>query len=379
MSSRKYVTSEVLTIAAGALLASPIFNTLFMRDCDNSSYGKPPNHFTEAHLAELKSVVSGAFNRALYKESDDSVLSDYSTVSILDALCRWNYRNSEGIARTVYYAISLVTSPIIYEARKAGASEVKSLHRTIDLANIRADILSDDPVFLSQIFQEALITQALAAKLPLTRSADTYTQLSILSTPDKQTMADGQLIDESMRLLGRTSSTSNVPIRLDGPDARESAIRRLFQTVSAIAEYKTDKSHSELRGFLNTASTVANLVRFMSADHNEAVSDVLSTLLPVEKLIQNYSYTANTLLQRAYAGQLVYAEMINLCTQWYSLINADLMLVFKVFAHLLIHVEQELPLTGDEVTRDIYRVTTDSMFKRADIARVYATRHMQNL
>lgn len=379
MSSRKYVTSEVLTIAAGALLASPIFNTLFMRDCDNSSYGKPPNHFTEAHLAELKSVVSGAFNRALYKESDDSVLSDYSTVSILDALCRWNYRNSEGIARTVYYAISLVTSPIIYEARKAGASEVKSLHRTIDLANIRADILSDDPVFLSQIFQEALITQALAAKLPLTRSADTYAQLSILSTPDKQTMADGQLIDESMRLLGRTSSTSNVPIRLDGPDARESAIRRLFQTVSAIAEYKTDKSHSELRGFLNTASTVANLVRFMSADHNEAVSDVLSTLLPVEKLIQNYSYTANTLLQRAYAGQLVYAEMINLCTQWYSLINADLMLVFKVFAHLLIHVEQELPLTGDEVTRDIYRVTTDSMFKRADIARVYATRHMQNL
>ena len=379
MINRKYVTSEVLTLVANELLGSSIFNTLFMRDCDNSSYGKPPAHFTEAQLGELNSLVSRTITSVLDKDATESILTDYSTVAILDALCRWNYRNSEGIARTIYYAISLVTSPIIYEARKAGASEVKSLHRTIDLANIRADMLSDDPVFLSQIFQEALITQALAAKLPLTRSADTYAQLSILSTPDKQTMADGQLVEESLRLLGRTSSSSNVPIRLEGPDARESAIRRLFQTVSAIAEYKTDKSHSELRGFLNAASTVANLVRFMTADHNEAVSDVLSTLLPVEKLIQNYSYTANTLLQRAYAGQLVYAEMINLCTQWYSLINADLMLVFKVFAHLLVHVEQELPLTGDAVARDIYRVTTDSMFKRADIARVYATRHMQNL
>lgn len=377
--SKHYITSELLTIAANELLGSQVF-TRFMRDCDNSSYGKPPAHITEGDLAQVSYIVNSSFDTVLGRDrapNTPSVLSNYSNAAILDGLCRWNYRNSEGIARIVYFAISLITSPIVFEARKRGVDHAVSLRNSVDLTNIRAAMLKDDPVFLAQVFREALISQPLMAKLPLARAGDVYNQLTAVSSAANQLMADGQLVEESMTLLSRTSSTSVVPIRLDGAEARESAIRRLFQTVHAIAEYKTEKSHSELRSFLNTASTVTSLVRFMSADYNEAVSDVLSTLLPVEKLIQNYSFTAGVLLQRAHAGQLVYAEMLNLCTQWYSLINADLMLVFKVFAHLLVHVEEELPSTGSDVTRDIYRVTTESMLKRADLPKVYATTHMQ--
>lgn len=366
-------TSDTLAVCASELMTSPVFMRLFMHDCDTSNYGRPPSRATTEDMAELRAIVSERISLSMEYEGDADILENLSAVSLLDALCRWMYRSTEGIVRTAYFAISCVTSPITYAARNCSDKRPTSTSK-FDIDDVNTSMLTDNLLFLSQVMRQALVPPALEAKLPISKCGHHYAQLAAISAPDKQLYADGQLADESVRLLETTDVGTPVAVRLDGPDARESAIRRLFQTVQAIAGYKSERSHSDLRAFLNSASTIAHLVKFNTQFFNDEAGDVLLTLLAVEKMAQNFSYTAGTLLNRAKSGQLVYAEMQNLCTQWYSLINADLMLVLKLFSNLVIsfHAQiEDLELSGELL--NIYRVTLDTMFRRANIQGVYAS------
>lgn len=361
------VTSDTLASCAEYLLRSQLFTRVFIRDCDTGTFGRLPANISPEDEAELISIVRQRFSVSLgtAEAGVEDILADIPTIAILDSLGRWLYRSTEGIVRTAYYAISCVTGPIMYNARNRDHFRPFS-SSAFQLDDLRASMLQDNSLFVADVFRRALIPAPLEAKLPIAKSAHVYQRLSEISAPDRQQFVDGQLVEESMHYLNSTDVATPIAIRLDGPDARESAIRRLFQTVMAISGYKNERSHSELRSFLNTAGTVAHLIKFSDDTYNDEVNDVLATLVPVERLAQNFSHTANTLLQRAKSGQIVYAEMQNLCTQWYSLVNADLMLVFKLLAHLMITFEGKLDAIGPNMA-NAYRLTTESMFKRGNI------------
>lgn len=339
--------TNVLHIAADSLFRNPelVESILSSNESENSTthealvYGRIPSRAKEEDMQKLNEMLRKSINDSINAEhlsagepAKIDIFSQPHDLILLDGMCRWLFRQADGRQRQYYWMISLVFSPIIYATREARDFGMYS-QVTLDVNDILGSFLKETPRYMASMIRYALVTQPMEAKLPVQKSAHFYDEVSALSTPELQMAADGAASEEIMRLIQSVNPTMVVTVKLDGPEARETALKRLLQTVQAIAGYRAPHTACSLRLFLNSVSSLLMHKRMISGHRDEFAGDLQMFIVSMEKQAQCFSYSAATLVQRAQAGQLVYAEMLNLCNQWHSLMNSELTLVLHAFAY----------------------------------------------
>lgn len=357
------VTVDNITIMLGDLMASKIYQSTAMERYDARQYGRAPAGFD---MLGLKNTMTDILTRL-------SILTDSAQdIMLLDGLVSWLYRNTDSKVRDALLMVSWFlrgqVTAVVPDGKHAIARQ-----GTVQLDKVYEEFAGESVNFMTNVVRHAVITVPMEARLPMNQCKQTYHELTVLSSVDKQLTQDSQYVDESQRCLRSVNPSMNLIVVTEGPGEREYAIKRLFQTVQVIAMIKSEDNFSMLRAFLANAQSMAMTARIYALDDQLHAADLMMVLASVERSVTAHSFTAAGLIARAEAGQLVYAEMLRLVKEWHSLVNNDLNMAFAVFSNALkVTMEAVARLHPNNETAIVKSI--DDMLTRTEIKSTYLTR-----
>lgn len=360
------ISTEVLVTLADSLMGTDLFKNHKFDTKSPRVYGRHEDFQETAEIAEfiqetLTHVFDGQYRN--YHRPDQ--------IAILDPLCFWLYRSTDGKLRDAFLMLSWALAPLAREV--IGSVRKPVANGEVNPNDVMGSLFSESVHYISHIIRSSVITVPLEARLPLSKCEEIYSQLSAVSDPVHQLCADGTIVEESINLFGSVDPSMNLTVFMEGDKARESAIRRLFQTTQAIATYKSESSYSNLRVALNSMSSLLVMSRVVDANLQEISTDVLMVLTAAERSVAALAGVATALCNRAKAGQIVYAEMLQLCSQWHSVVNGEVELAFRMFAMFTRELSSAKILQGssEDATRFAFTDQLENMIVRTGIKAKY--------
>lgn len=362
------VTTEVLITLAESLIKTDLFKNHKFDTRAPRIYGRHEDAMEAGEIALfIQETLSNVF---------DGVYKSYYTpnqIAILDPLCFWLYRCSDGKLRDAFLMLSWALAPLAREV--IGAVRKPAASNDVDMNDVMGSLCKESVHYISSIVRGSVISVPLEARLPLSKCEVIYSTLTAVSDPSHQSYGDGEIVEESVKLFGSVDPSMNLTVHMEGDRARESAIRRLFQTTQAIATYKSESSYSSLRVAMNSMSSLLVMSRVVDADLQEVSTDALMVLTAAERSVASLAQVATSLCNRAKAGQVVYGEMLQLCSQWHSVVNGELELAFRMFAMFLREISAAQVIqtitTGQDASTVAFCEQLESMLVRTGIKAKY--------
>lgn len=249
---------------------------------------------------------------------------------VLDALLRWNFRNSGGLMRSAYGLLGAAVSdlmPSVTQGQTIAESVVKD--------NMTMSFVRESMMAIRRMVRMTVAMGAHECKIPRNELSVEYESLIDMS---RMFGTDGYDVESSKIRTILAELRSNTPI--DQTQDRTDLARKLcLQMVIAISEYRRDDTFGRLRGFMNNVCHFANFVRVMSSDNNPELNrlaqDLLDQAHSTDRLLNSNCITALGLIKNMNNGDVVYDRILELGKHQHRVMALEVASCIGLFSYLV--------------------------------------------
>lgn len=306
-------------------------------------------------IIELPAVVStapgslfGKDIRSLYRPEDiewvyenvTSVVagSDIEDQYAVHSLLAWMWLNTGSLFRSALGIIGSLIAPSRYNYN---TNENKA-----SLLKNNKDITRESGPMLRKLIRESVEVESLVSKLPsspllweyvkgIKDHCEIYRKAHHTSTEIIQKEVNQVLLNYEN---GVESDKTQMTVS-------EAAHMALIENVNRMANYKTHETHSKIRSFLTSLSTMLSIARVREVYEDglpELASDILDILHSVERSLSSQGSIAKSLMKRAKRGDIIYDEMFDWGSHQHRLMAVEFEILLPLVSYFIRKASDDL-------------------------------------